>query len=201
MNKGLVSGLLLMAGVFPAHAAFVELNGSNAIGIQGLEVGGAFYDVAFDFTIVGSTPASGDLFVGDEAGAHAATNAIVAALNPTAATSVGTGFSGNGSLSFVVPYSYADPGCGDQGSAGLCAWSGANTTLVSGNWGAIPVEKNSDGTVEFARFTPANAVPVPSAAYLFLSGLASMKWAVTRKRRGSSNRRGAIVRGRPATAT
>ena len=180
MKKWLIVVLLQMACASPSHALQVLLSGTNATGILDLDIDGTLYDVSFDFEIVGTTPDPLDAFLGDETGAQTAALAIKDALNTTVAITVGTGFSGTGSQSFVVPWSYQDSNCADPGATGVCGWRGANN-FVQGTWQIVAGEFDEGVSLEFARFTPSE-VPVPPAAILFASGLAT--FGVLRRRKG-----------------
>jgi hypothetical protein len=154
-----------------AQAATVQLDGTNATGILGLELDGTLYDVTFEFSSGPHTePAPGDIFadpISDEAGASAAADAINLALNASSATTVGS----SNSVSYIVPYLYNSAPCDT-----LCAFRGP----FVGVWLKTAADVDTNASVEFARFTPAAVVPLPAAGWLFGSGL--MGLAVLRRK-------------------
>jgi len=176
----LLATALLFAGV-SAHAAFVVLDGTNATAINNLDIGGTAYDVTFDFvqadtapvTTCGTVPC--DVFFGDETTTIAAVDAINAALNSasTVAETVGSAH-----FDYFVPFAKRVQGPNSE----FDSWQG----IVSGGvWGTLEANGVPEGadTIEFARFSPAAAVPIPPAAWLFGSALGILGWI----RRRTSN--------------
>jgi len=159
-----------------SHAFFVDVDpgdGTQAIGVRDLDILGTAYDVTFVFaTGPHNTRQAGDIFT-DEAGAMAAVIAIDAALN-----SVGTILSAGSTADnrFLVPYTFDTNPCGSQGDRGTCAWEGR---LFGDGWNGSFKELDSTSSavpIEFARCSPAAAVPVPAAAWLFGSALVLLGW-------------------------
>jgi len=197
MKKRMLAGLFLVLAGFSAHAANVQLIGSKATGITGLEIDGAFYDVLFE-RVTGITGAPFslepcvivteycDLFAEDPvdpmAAAEAAVAAIRTALGATPleviATTVGPSDSSFEKPTYKVPYQAGKL----QGDPGFDVWQG----FYNGSRWLPPqgqfVYDDSADTV-FARFRPAVVqTPLPSAVFLFASGLALLGW-VRRKAR------------------
>jgi hypothetical protein len=184
-----LAACILVIACFTTQAATVVLDGSgtNATGILnlGIDPDGAgsalvaFYDVSFEFTSIGLTPDALDAFatsgvtqaaaVAYEIAAGAAVDAIVTALNSSAAVSAGTRYN------IYVPWLYDDQTNGPNKCDTLCSWV-AKSAFFPGQWSVLPGETSTGGQIEFARFTPAAPVPLPPAVLLFGSGLAFLGW-------------------------
>jgi hypothetical protein len=167
-------GMVLVAAVTPAHAFTVDLDGTNATGINNLDIGGAAYDVTFDFVQADTAASCGaapcDVFFGDQTGAEAAVDAINTALSSTAAITVGSAIK----MDYFVPYAIA--------ATDVNAWQGTN--LETGFWiKSTNAALDTTDIIEFARFSPA-VVPIPPAAWLFGSALAILGWV--RRRTGAA---------------
>lgn len=181
MAKSLGVGILLLLVCATTHATTVVQVGNTVTDINGLDIGGTLYDVMFRFVTDHSLPSGGDIFqapISDSDGASAAAQAINNAIN-TLSTASRVGLPGEETGGFVVPYLF-DTGvaCDD-----LCVKKG--DYLLQGVWsfssGSIFPETNTT----FARFTEvSSSVPVPSAVYLFGSGLIGLAGMARRRRRG-----------------
>ena len=171
---------LVLMLVSTASLAFtVDLDGTNATGIRGLDIGGTSYDVTFEFVQADTagSPACApsvpcDIFFGNEGQADAAVNAINAALNSTVAVTVGS----TTKNSFFVPWAV--------GGGNVDASQGT-TPAIAGAWQFVGASLDSTDIVEMARFTPA-VIPVPAAVWLFGSALGILGWIRHRTRRAAA---------------
>jgi len=189
MKNWLIIALLLMGWASSSHAYMVLTapDNTNATGILDLDISGTAYDVDFDLVTITDTlgPGSGDIFAGplvdivaNQAAATAAVAAINAALDATATVITVVSVTNN---VYSVPYLFDDPRSLGQGGCGyLCTMDGVSLFLAE-SWGT-PVNGAYDVTdqIYVARFTP-TTVPLPSAAYLFVSGLAILGWVRRRQ--------------------
>jgi hypothetical protein len=179
LTRIILLGIVLLSASSAAQAfTTVDLDGTNATGINDLDIGGTAYDVVFEFTAINTSdlPPVGcgssvpcDAFFGNESGAAAAVTAINLALNSTAAETLGS--QQPPKFSYFVPYSVS--------SQGVEARQGT----YSGIWLPVGASLDADEVVEMARFSPA-VVPIPPAAWLFGSALAILGWV---RRRVSSS--------------
>ena len=142
-----------------------DVSGTNAIGIENLDLGGTLYDVAFTASVTadevyGTFPGEYD-FNAD--GAISAVDAVTELLNDAGAATVGEGESAE---SFFVGYFSSDP-------FGVESVTHREAE-INGTWDQNTISDvkpyNSDPKV-WADFTEASVVPVPAAAWLFGSGL------------------------------
>ena len=182
LTKIVLLSIVFVAAITPAHAFTVDLDGTNATGISNLDIGGTAYDVTFEFSVAGGTDddpfpvACGavpcDVFFGSEADAITAVTAINTAFNDN--TTVPTTVGSSAALSFFVPYETT------QGGTNINAAQG---TPIGPNWGYIGAALDDTDSIEYARFSPAAAIPIPPAAWLFGSALAILGWV---RRRTSS---------------
>jgi len=152
----------------------LDSTGTNATGVRDLDIGGTAYDVIFEFVQADTAGPCGtapcDVFFGDADGAQAAVDAINAALNTTAAVTVGS----QSKIDFFVPYA--------KGSQDVDSKQATN--LGTGFWiASTDAPLDVTDIIEFARFSDAAVVPIPSAAWLFGSALAILGWV----RRRTSN--------------
>ena len=176
MNKLVTAGLLFFVSI-SSHAYQVQLTGTSATGILGLDIGGTLYDVVFEYvTGPHTTPDQGDIFAtngSNETGAADAVRAINAALNSSIAASIGTG--GPPADNFIIPYLFNNATCDT-----LCAKRSVYTAIpgVYADWlGPSQADIGENTGKQFARFTPANTVvPLPPAVFLFSSGIAFLSW-------------------------
>ncbi len=195
--KKVLAGCLLVAGLafFGSVQAIpvVSTDGNVATGITNLDINGQLYDVEFsawdtyDNVFAARTPT----FLGDETGARDALVAVHAVLNNYNATKdpmdpvlteVGVGSAENEDAdnNWLVPY----------------ALSGSDVTSAGGNYGFFPTDNKQwsshpptspgysftigtdEETHPYATF---DAVPVPSAVLLFLSGILMFGFVARRK--------------------
>ena len=170
--------LLLLMSIASQAAPVVVLDGSGTNATEILNLGIdpdgagsapiAFYDVSFVYAIVGLTPDALDVFAtsgvtqgaaaANAIAAGAAVDAIVVALNSSAAVSAGTNYN------IFVPWLYNDQTNGPTKCNTLCSWI-ATSAVVPGNWSVLPGESNTDDTFEFARFTPCSSRPRASCDF------------------------------------
>lgn len=180
LTRIILLGIVLLSASSTAQAfTTVDLDGTNATGINNLDIGGTAYDVVFEFTAINISdlPPVGcgssvpcDAFFGNESDAAAAMTAINLALNSTAAETVGS--QQPPKFSYFVPYSVS--------SQGVEAQQGTYSTMM---WLPVGASLDADEVVEMARFSPA-VVPIPPAAWLFGSALAILGWV--RRRTGNA---------------
>jgi hypothetical protein len=180
----LAMSLLLLASAASAETVvFGELAG-KAIGITELDIGGTLYDVLFPervpaVLVYGAFP--GTFTFTTNGDAQAAVIAVDAALNDANALTVGqdTSLDTTNNLSFNIAYQSIGP----TALLGLADFqTGSNPT--SDQW----VNSGSGSTSwageerTWATFTPAAAVPVPAAVWLFGSGLLGLIGIAKRKK-------------------
>jgi hypothetical protein len=180
-----VVAMSLLLGANVASAAtvvFGSLEG-KAIGITDLDIGGTLYDVLFPervpaVLVYGEFP--GTFTFTTSGDAQAAVIAVDAALNGANALTVGqdTLLDTSVNLSFNIAYKSTGP----TALLGLAEFQvGSNPT--SDQW----VNSGSGSTSwtaeerTWATFTPAAAVPVPAAVWLFGSGLLGLIGIARRK--------------------
>jgi hypothetical protein len=181
--------LLTYTSSADAYVVLTAPDNTNAIGILNLEISGTAYDVDFtQITITdGLGPASGDVFAGpveDIVANQAAATAAVAAIN-AALDATGTVKTAGSVLNniYSVPYLFDDQRSIGQGGCGyLCTMDG-DSLFIAGTWGT-PVNGayDIDDQIYVARFTTPATVPLPPAAFLFVSGLAILGWVRRRQK-------------------
>ncbi len=180
-----VVAMSLLLGASAASAATVTFGSlqGKAIGITDLDIGGTLYDVLFDesapaVAVYGAFP--GTFTFTTNGDAQAAVIAVDAALNGAGALTVGqdTSLDTTNNLSFNIAYQSSGP----SAILGLADFQiGSNPT--SDQW----VNSGSGSTSwtaeerTWATFTPAAAVPVPAAVWLFGSGLLGLIGIARRK--------------------
>ena len=166
----LMGVILVLPG--SAYAATVIYSGSNAIGIDNLQVGTSFYDVDFFHdSFYDLWPSQNPVFWGDQSGAQSASDAINTVLNdenlePPVSTEGSYVYNvsyqeraADGKIETVVNVLHTDFG----------RWWGRNSS-------AGYLSPGSDYV--YAKFSP--AVPIPGALWLLGSGLLGLA-AVRRK--------------------
>jgi hypothetical protein len=171
-----------------SQAATVILDPNDntiAFGVEGLEVDGTTYDVAFpqvsgeDF--YGPFPPGSFTFV-SEAKAIQATSAVIAALNGSTADWINdpSSSSTGRSSKWKIGYSLNDRGGEDKIDAIEVLFEIPRTETV-GFW-ALEDNKQIElhVAINWAEFTQVNAVPIPAAAWLFISAIGGL---VVAKRR------------------
>ncbi len=151
-------------------------SGTNAIGIENLDLGGTLYDVAFTASVsadevYGTFP--GEYDFANINLAISAVNAVTELLNDEGADTVGEG---EFSESFFVGYFSSTP-------FGVESVTHREADF-DGTWDQNPITftkpYNTDPKV-WADFTEASVVPVPAAAWLFGSGLLGLVGIARRK--------------------
>jgi hypothetical protein len=172
---------LLGASAASAETVTFGSREGKAIGITDLDVGGTLYDVLFPervpaVLVYGEFP--GTFTFTTNGDAEAAVIAVNAALNGASALTVGedTPLDVSENLSFNIAYDSSGPsavlGLADFQTGGFASgWfnSGSGSTSWAG-------EERT-----WATFTPAAAVPVPAAVWLFGSGLLGLIGIARRK--------------------
>lgn len=152
-------GLLLLFCMLlatEADSATVQLDGLNAVGIQGVNVVGTLYDVTFEFDSFNDLNAPGTFpFLGNSTVGVQARNAINTALTASGATSVGP----SGMTNYYVPYSHD-----------LSTAQNLIGTFVAGSWAGITGGSVMTLDRSYATFSP-TVIPVPAAIWLFGSAL------------------------------
>lgn len=167
LTRIVLLGIVLLTASAPVHAFSVDLDGTNAVGISDLEIGGTAYDVTFEFASAMTAPvACGtavpcDVFFGDTTAAGAAVTAINVALNGSIAESVGSTNNAN----YFVPFS----------KAGQDIEARQGNFVANTMWQSLGASLDETDTVEMARFSPA-VVPIPAAVWLFGSALGILGW-------------------------
>ncbi len=159
----LAMGLLLLASAIQAETVNLDVDGITATSIEGLEVGGLFYDVTFPATtptdLYGPLPGTTFPFSADDT--DVAVLAVIIALNNSAAEAVGTA-AANSRLWYV------GSGVNDLES-GVWATSGSYIKLDQNDWvGPNEAElQHFDTTAVFADFTESGpGDPPPTAGSL-----------------------------------
>ena len=175
---------------FSAHAATVLTNSGGLItGATGVDVGGTSYDVAF---LEGSC---NSLFDGctdftftTGAGATAASDALFDLVLTQTFPGILIPSSGVPAGAFVTPYSYGG-GAVSLSAVTLVPWSfsGGQTSAGFTTGDAIDPAASlvaAEGVV-YASWTPSSVVPLPAAAWLFISAIAGLAGAkrLTRSKR------------------
>jgi hypothetical protein len=167
--------LLGASAASAATVTFGSLEG-KAIAITDLDVGGTFYDVLFKETapavvVYGALP--GTFTFTTSGDAQDAVLAVVDALSTALALTVGEDTQTDNSFTSAFNIAY-------QSSGLTPALSRADyqTGSNAGGW-FLCCSDSSSWTVEertWATFTPAAAVPVPAAVWLFGSALGLLGW-------------------------
>ena len=178
-----VVAMSLLLGASAASAATVTFGSlpGKAIGITELDVGGTLYDVLFDesataLSVYGAFPGTFP-FTPNEA--FVAAEAVVAALNTAGALLVGEDTSEDDPLlnsKFNIGYD-----SDDTLIQLVIVWEG---NFNGADW-TVPRTDNESWATEvrtYATFTPAAAVPVPAAVWLFGSGLLGLIGIARRKK-------------------
>ena len=188
LTAGVVAmGLLLGASMAQAAVVFSTNTPNKAVGITDLNIGGTFYNVAFDeqtpavgiygglpgvfdFTTVGSASAAVDAVVAElnTAGALRVGEEVIDTLNPLQETfNVGYGSTGNDALAVVDIV---------QAAIDVGTWA---------NLGADILLYNGDERT-YATFTVSQPpIPVPAAAWLFGTGMVGLI-GITRRRKAKA---------------
>lgn len=157
-----------------AHAATtVQLSGSIATGITGLDVGGTIYNVDFIGTSTHTEWAS----MLDVTSVSEADDVILA---------IATAFDAAG----VTSVRYTTPGGGTYDYANATLWYGSTSTNLlgvsitpSGGWDSFVGASNAplNNSYPFAVDLTMASVPIPAAAWLFSSGLFGLIGVARRK--------------------
>lgn len=179
-----LAALMISATIGTVNAATVVLDVTTATGITGLDIDPGpdvtLYDVDFVQTtaeaLYGIHPAT--TFPFSLAESSDVNNAILAALDASAATSVGPASGvGNNDTSYAFMYSSAD----DRGNISFLG-HGGSFVFGGAGWGdSSPVTAADTAVLVYADFTPSSVVPVPAAVWLFGSGLLGLIGIARRK--------------------
>ena len=155
--KRIMLAFALCAACVATHAATVELDGTNAVAIRGLDVGGQLYDVSFQ------TAGFGDIdqpdlfpFFGDLSGASEARDKVVVLLNDNNATSVG------GADNAWIAYQQV------ASSGGGIAIRAVGPSYLGGGWESTNFMSSIADSNNYALFA---AVPVPATIWLLAAAL------------------------------
>ena len=178
-----VSALVLSTSV---HAAVINP-------ILGLNIGGTLYNVTFHDSAGASFNALWDAdddgvfgggsslfstaptFWGDEAGAQAATSAIITALGTSDASTAG-------SDSFLIPYQTRGGGTITDGVDTIDIYFDAIATLNQEASATSAVDDFVSSNYNVSPYASFTVVPVPAAAWLFGSGLIGLIGIARRKK-------------------
>jgi len=155
----LAMGLLLLASAIQAETVNLDVDGTTATSIEGLEVGGLFYDVTFPATTATALygPHPNQIFPFSVDDVDIATLAVIAALNNSAAVAVGTA-AANSRL-WLVGWGVNDLETG--------VWATSGTYID--NWvGPVEQLQDFDLTAVYAAFTESGpGDPPPTAGSLY----------------------------------
>lgn len=194
MTNPLVGVFVTIVGMFvggQAHAATLMGTSTDPLGINGLVVGGVTYNVNFNAS-EDASPA----FLGNASGAAAAALALAATLNDFGVSSIG----GDPPVPYqnfyllipetlwVAPTSPSGPYDQDYGTLAqclLCNYNGQMDSNASWTSGTYVLNSNLNSGpphIHYANFTALSSpVPVPTAAWLFGSGLLGLIGVARRK--------------------
>lgn len=161
-------GLFVALSIAPAAwGATVQLDGTTATDIFGLDVNGTIYDVSFEVDSFNNLNVDNNFpFLGDVNAAGDAVDAIVAELNSAGALFAGESASLD-DINFYVPYGLVSGN--SQNAWGK--WE-VNQGSMWVNLGPIQWNANTSNLV-YATFS---VVPVPGAVWLFGSALGLLGW-------------------------
>jgi hypothetical protein len=187
-QKTLLVALILASGFAKAATVTkVPMDGLPevryaATHIRGLEIGGQTYDVDFRFGLYADLQSAGLFsYLGDEAGALEAVDAVINVLNDASVLFFYDETRQMNANTFRAPYEY-NPSYDIYDDGELVptvfakvgySYTQPGSQLVPGPW--IEIDSATDAHM-YAVFTPSQVVPIPAAVWLFGSALAGLGW-------------------------
>lgn len=148
---------VLCASSLATQAATVVLDGTNAVAILGLNVGGQLYDVSFQTAVFGDIARPGLFpFFGDLSGASEARDKVIILLNDSSASSVG------GADNAWIAYRQV------ASSGGSIAIQAVGPSYLEGSWESSDFISSIADSNNYALFA---AVPVPATIWLLATAL------------------------------